>query len=94
MKGRQYTGRIVTVSNKATFTEPVFNYSAMFDFIWEEVSFPIAYRSDWRKAEEILRDEAEKTSRAEGAELAMQGDEPQISSPEGRGGAKGFCPRY
>jgi small-conductance mechanosensitive channel len=37
VRGRQYTGRIVTVSNKATFTEPVFNYSTVFDYIWEEL---------------------------------------------------------
>ena len=34
--GRQYTGRIVAVSNKATFSEPVFNYSAAFEYIREE----------------------------------------------------------
>lgn len=46
VKGRQYTGRIVAVSDKATFTEPVYNYSSVFEFIWEELTVPIAYRSD------------------------------------------------
>ena len=72
VKGRQYTGRIVCVSNKSTFTEPVFNYSAMFDFIWEELTVPISHSSDWTVAEQILREEAEKTSRSEGAEMAMR----------------------
>ncbi len=31
VKGRQYTGRIVAISNKATFTEPVSNYSSSFE---------------------------------------------------------------
>ncbi len=71
VKGRQYTGRIVTVSNKATFTEPVFNYSAMFEFIWEELTLPIPHWSDWGVAEGILLEEAQKTSQAEGAESMM-----------------------
>lgn len=43
VRGRQHTGRIVAISNKATFTEPVFNYSAAFGFIWEELTLPIAF---------------------------------------------------
>jgi small-conductance mechanosensitive channel len=72
VKGRQYTGRIVTVSNKATFTEPVFNYSAIFDFIWEEVSIPVPHTANWERAEEILREEAEKVSQTGGAQAAMR----------------------
>jgi len=44
--GRQYTGRIVAVSNSATFADAVFNYSASFEFIWEEVMIPVDYRDD------------------------------------------------
>lgn len=70
VKGRQYTGRIVSVSNKKTFTEPLFNYSAVFDFIWEEITFPIPYENDWRSAESIVRAEIERTQSKE-AEDAM-----------------------
>lgn len=45
VRGRQYTERIVAVSNKATFSDPVVNYSASFEFIWEEVMihrYPVA----------------------------------------------------
>ncbi len=31
VRGRQYTGRIVAISNKASFTEPVYNFTAAFD---------------------------------------------------------------
>jgi small-conductance mechanosensitive channel len=72
VRGRQYTGRIVTVSNKATFTEPVFNYSSVFDYIWEELTVPIPYRDDWREAERILREEVERVSASEGAQQAIQ----------------------
>ncbi len=71
VKGRQYTGRIVAISNKATFTEPVFNYSASFEFIWEELTLPVPYEADWRQAEEILREEVERASASEAARAAI-----------------------
>jgi small-conductance mechanosensitive channel len=69
--GRQYTGRIVTVSNKKTFTDPVFNYSAAFDYIWEELTIPVPYESDWRRAEAIILEEVQRTTRSEEAQKAM-----------------------
>jgi small-conductance mechanosensitive channel len=71
VRGRQYTGRIVAVSNKVTFTEPVFNYSAAFDFIWEEVTIPVAYRDDWRTAEAIMHEEVALISASKDAEAAL-----------------------
>ena len=35
VKSRQFTGRIVTVSNSKIFAEPVFNYTQEFPYIWE-----------------------------------------------------------
>ncbi|HEU5001987.1 MAG TPA: mechanosensitive ion channel domain-containing protein [Actinomycetota bacterium] len=72
VKGRQPTGRIVAISNKATFTNPVYNFSAMFDFVWEEITIPVAYRSDYTVAEEILLDEARRVSSTEAADQAIQ----------------------
>lgn len=57
---RQYTGRIVTVSNDKIFDEPVYNYTYHFPYIWEEVMLPIAYRDDRDRAEAILLDAARK----------------------------------
>jgi small-conductance mechanosensitive channel len=34
---RQYTGRIVTVSNAKVFDQPVYNYSHHFPYLWEEM---------------------------------------------------------
>ncbi len=70
VRGRQFTGRIVSVSNKATFTEPVYNYSA-FEFIWEELTLEISDRSDWRAAEQIMLDEAAAVSKSDGARDAV-----------------------
>lgn len=70
--GRQYTGRIVAISNKSTFTQPVFNYSHAFEYIWEELIIPLEMSSDWRQAEQILLDEARDISRTEGARRAIE----------------------
>jgi small-conductance mechanosensitive channel len=58
VKARQYTGRIVTVSNAQVFDDPVFNYSRDFPFVWEEMMIPIAYRDDWAAIERLLLDVA------------------------------------
>ncbi len=55
---RQFTGRIVTVSNSKIFSEPVFNYTRDFPFIWEEMSIPITYAADRGRAESILLEAA------------------------------------
>jgi small-conductance mechanosensitive channel len=51
---RQYTGRIVTVSNAKVFDEPVYNYTRDFPYLWEEMSLPIRYGSEVDTAEKIL----------------------------------------
>jgi small-conductance mechanosensitive channel len=51
---RQYTGRIVTVTNDKVFDQPVYNYTREFPYMWEELRIPISYKTDRRKAEEIL----------------------------------------
>ena len=51
VKSRQFTGRIVTVTNSKIFAEPVFNYTRDFPFIWEEMSIPITYEADDAKVE-------------------------------------------
>jgi small-conductance mechanosensitive channel len=70
--GRQYTGRIVSLSNKTTFTEPVYNYSSFFDFVWEELRIPIPYDADYDQAERIVLEEAERVSATQGAREAME----------------------
>lgn len=58
--GRQFTGRIVTVSNSVIFDEPVYNYSRDFPFIWEEMHIPITYKEDRERTEAILLEVAER----------------------------------
>ncbi|CAN5812235.1 hypothetical protein BH11MYX3_BH11MYX3_20880 [soil metagenome] len=60
IRSRQYTGRIVTVSNAQIFEEPVYNYTREFPYIWEEVVLPIAFRDDRALVETILLEVASK----------------------------------
>jgi small-conductance mechanosensitive channel len=54
VQSRQYSGRIVTVSNSKIFDEPVYNYTRELPYIWEEMQLPISYKDDRKKAEEII----------------------------------------
>ncbi len=54
VRSRQYTGRVVTVSNARVFDEPVYNYTREFPFLWEEISVPVPYQADHAAAERIL----------------------------------------
>lgn len=57
---RQYTGRLVHVSNANIFDEPVYNYTREFPYIWEEMRLPVPYNADRGRAERILLDAARK----------------------------------
>ncbi|GIW52839.1 MAG: mechanosensitive ion channel protein MscS [Gemmatimonadales bacterium] len=52
--GDLYDGRIVRIANSFVFKEPVFNYSADFPFLWDEIKIPVRYGSDVRRAREII----------------------------------------
>jgi small-conductance mechanosensitive channel len=58
VEARQYTGRIVTITNDKIFEDPVYNYSRDFPFIWEEMHVGISYTADRNRAEQILLDVA------------------------------------
>ncbi len=60
VRARQYTGRVVTVTNDKIFTEPVYNYSRDFPYIWEEMVLPISYTADRRRAEQVMLEVAER----------------------------------
>lgn len=60
VKADQYNGRIVRIANSFVFKEPVFNYSADFPFVWDEITIPVKYGSDHRLARTILQEVAEE----------------------------------
>jgi len=55
VKADQYNGRIVRVANSFVFKEPVFNYSGDFPFLWDEITVPVKYGSDYKLAREIMQ---------------------------------------
>ncbi len=58
VNSRQFTGRIVSVTNSKIFDEPVFNYTREFPFIWDEMPIPITYASDRARVEAIMLEAA------------------------------------
>ena len=69
-----YNGRIVRIANSFVFKEPVFNYSADFPFLWDEITIPVRYGSQWeyarevfgRVVDEVCRDYAQQSQQAWG----------------------------
>ena len=81
-----YTGRIVRVANSSVFKEPVFNYSGDFPFLWDEITLPVKYGSDWKLAREMLRGSSQRGAgglrgRGQG-KLAQRG--PAVPSRRGQ----------
>ncbi len=58
VNSRQYTGRLVTVTNGVIFSDPVYNYTRDFPYIWEEIVIPISFTADRTATERILLDAA------------------------------------
>lgn len=56
----QSTGRIVHIPNHKIFDQDVFNYTADFEFIWNEIEVFITFESDWRKAKQIIEEVAQQ----------------------------------
>lgn len=58
IRGRQYSGRIVRITNDKIFDQPVYNYTRGFPFMWEEIMIPIRYGDRHARLEEIMLDAA------------------------------------
>ncbi len=54
VSGDLYNGRVVRVANSFVFKEPVFNYSADFPFVWDEIKVPVRHGSNRPRAHAIL----------------------------------------
>jgi small-conductance mechanosensitive channel len=60
VRSRQFTGRIVTVTNDKIFDEAVYNYTREFPYIWDELNLPIKYGDHCDRAEQILLNAARR----------------------------------
>jgi small-conductance mechanosensitive channel len=53
VRGRQFTGRIVTVANSRIFEEPTYNYTKDFPVLWDEIIVHLPLSADRARAESI-----------------------------------------
>ena len=54
VNGDLYNGRVVRVANSFIFKEPVVNYSGDFPFLWDEITVPVRFGSDFARARAII----------------------------------------
>jgi small-conductance mechanosensitive channel len=54
VKADRYTGRIVTVANRVVFADPVYNYTQHWGYLWDEITIPVTYASNWQRAAEVM----------------------------------------
>jgi small-conductance mechanosensitive channel len=54
VRGRQYTGRIVRITNDKIFDSPIYNFTREFPYVWDEIRLPIHHGGDRERVEEIL----------------------------------------
>lgn len=54
VNGNQATGRLTIIPNSNVLTNNVNNFTKDHNFIWDEISLPITYASDWKKASNVI----------------------------------------
>jgi len=52
----ELSGKIITLPNAQVLTSPIINFTKSGEYIWDGLSVDITYESNWKKAEEILKD--------------------------------------
>lgn len=58
--GDQATGRLNVVPNGLILTKVVNNYTKDNEFIWDEITIPVTYKSDWRAASKMMLETVKK----------------------------------
>lgn len=70
ISGDQPSGRLLLIPNGIVINNPLFNYTRDHSFIWDEISIPLTYTSDWRLAKDLILDIVKK----ETASMTQQAD--------------------
>jgi small-conductance mechanosensitive channel len=52
--GDQPSGRLLMIPNGMVINQAFYNYTRDHSFVWDEISIPLTYDSDWRRAKEIF----------------------------------------
>jgi len=54
VSGDQPSGRLLTIPNGLVINHPLYNYTRDHSFVWDEISIPLTYDSDWRRAKDLI----------------------------------------
>lgn len=54
VSGDQPSGRLLTIPNGLVITHPLYNFTRDHSFVWDEISLPLTYDSDWRLARDLV----------------------------------------
>jgi small-conductance mechanosensitive channel len=70
VSGDQPSGRLLFIPNGFVINHPLYNYTHDHSFVWDEISIPLTYDSDWRRAKDlvlgiIIQETASMTKQAE-----------------------------
>jgi small-conductance mechanosensitive channel len=77
VSGDQHTGRLSVIPNSYVLTSVLNNYTRDFNFLWDEITIPITYHSNWIRARSAILDIVRKE-----AESAKEIAEEEISTME------------
>ena len=58
VRADQYTGRIVSIANRVVFSDPLYNYTKDWEYLWDEITIPITYDSEWKYAGDLMIEHA------------------------------------
>jgi small-conductance mechanosensitive channel len=76
--GNQATGRLTTIPNSSIHNSNVNNFTKDHNFIWDEITLPITYDSNWKKAHEkiinIVKKETEQNANKADKEISKLGE--------------------
>ena len=75
VEGDLYNGRIVRIANSFVFKEPVYNYSADFPFLWDEIKVPVRFGSNYERARAIFYEAADEVVGTYSKEAEKQWDQ-------------------
>lgn len=54
VEAEQSTGRLIYCPNNKVITEPLYNYTKGFEYIWNEIKIVVTFESNWQKAKDIM----------------------------------------
>jgi small-conductance mechanosensitive channel len=84
VNGDQVTGRITSIPNGLVLSQVVNNYTKDHHFLWDEISIPVTYESDWKSAIRLMKEIAagETKEAASAAKKSLEGLEEKYYLPE------------